>query len=257
MKVTIQLFTLIGLTWALPQVEPFKPQPGYFPKTGDGAIPGGIFCIPLSDLPKYSSGPGGGTESPKTPGQATSGSGPYPASFFTDASLPNHVIFAPKQPPTNVTLPFIAWANGACSMSPKDFQNFLVEVASHGYIIAADGTMNGGSGFGGTQSTVQILRDSLDWAFKGGAAKYGNVDLNKTSTAGQSCGGLSALSTAYHDDRVKRILMFNIAIFEDNKRYLLQEIKVPVAYFIGGKTDMGYNTVRKSTINNHTYDHVC
>jgi hypothetical protein len=39
-------------------------------------------------------------------------------------------------------------------------------------------------------------------------------------------------------------MMFNIAIFQDNRRYLLSEIKVPVAYFIGGKPDMGYTTVR-------------
>jgi len=37
--------------------------------------------------------------------------------------------------------------------------------------------------------------------------------------------------------------MFNIAIFQDDRRYLLQEIKVPVAYFIGGKSDMGYPSV--------------
>lgn len=38
-------------------------------------------------------------------------------------------------------------------------------------------------------------------------------------------------------------MMFNIAIFQDDRRYLLSEIKVPVAYFIGGKPDMGYTTV--------------
>lgn len=38
-------------------------------------------------------------------------------------------------------------------------------------------------------------------------------------------------------------MMFNIAIFQDDRRYLLKEIKVPVAYFIGGKSDMGYPTV--------------
>ena len=32
-------------------------------------------------------------------------------------------------------------------------------------------------------------------------------------------------------------------LVQDNRRYLLQEIKVPVAYFIGGPKDMGYTTV--------------
>lgn len=87
------------------------------------------------------------------------------------------------------------------------------------------------------------MRDSLDWAIAGKARKYGNVDTSMITTAGHSCGGLEAMSTAYHDDRVKRIMMFNIAIFQDDRRYLLREIKVPVAYFIGGKGDMGFSSV--------------
>jgi len=33
---------------------------------------------------------------------------------------------------------------------------------------------------------------------------------------------------------VKRLVLFNIGIFQDEKRYLLEEIKVPVAWFMGG-----------------------
>jgi hypothetical protein len=58
--------------------------------------------------------------------------------------------------------------------------------------------------------------------------------------------------------------MFNIAIFQDERRYLLQEIKVPVAWFVGGKNDMGYTPVsihshpplwidHLLTINDHTH----
>jgi len=123
--------------------------------------------------------------------------------------------------------------------------NFLIELASHGYVIAADGlTSNPGGTSAGAQTKVQDMRDSVDWAMKGGAAKYGDVDLTKIATAGHSCGGLEAMSTAYHDDRVKRVVLFNIAIFQDDRRYLLQEIKVPVAWFVGGGSDMGFTTVR-------------
>jgi dienelactone hydrolase len=166
----------------------------------------------------------------------------------TDSTLPGHTIFAPKvAPPKDVALPFIAWGNGACTLNAGQYQNLLVEIASYGYVIAADGTPNGNSGTS-QQSKVQDMRDSLDWAMAGKAAKYGNVDTTKITTAGHSCGGLEAMSTAYHDERVKRIMMFNIAIFQDDRRYLLQEIKVPVAYFIGGKNDMGYSTVSVHSI---------
>lgn len=95
-------------------------------------------------------------------------------------------------------MPFIAWGNGACTLNAGQYENFLVEIASYGYLIAADGTPNGGSA---AQSKVQEMRDSVDWAFKGGAKKYGNIDLAKTTTAGHSCGGLEGMSVAYHDER--------------------------------------------------------
>jgi esterase/lipase len=97
------------------------------------------------------------------------------------------------------------------------------EIASYGYVISADGPPNGN---GGAQSRVQDSRDSIDWAIKGGASKYGTIDLDNITSAGHSCGGLEAMSVAYHDTRVKRIILFNIAIFQDERRYLLQEIKV-------------------------------
>ncbi|CAI4219571.1 unnamed protein product [Parascedosporium putredinis] len=95
------------------------------------------------------------------------------------------------------------------------------------------------------QSKVSDMRDSLDWAFDGGAATYGDIDLEKVATAGHSCGGLESMSTAYHDERVKRIILFNIAIFQDERRYLLEEINVPVAWMVGGESDMGYPNAEK------------
>jgi len=188
-----------ALSVALPQT--FKPAPGNFPAKGDGDFAGGIFSIPLSELPKYTGGGGngGGSETPKGPSQKTSGSGPYPAYMTTDSSLPGHTIFAPKTPPTgNLSLPFIAWGNGACTLQAGTYENFLVEVASYGYVVAADGSPSGG---GSAQSKVQLMRDSVDWALAGKASKYGNVDTTKVTTAGHSCGGLEAMSVAYHDAR--------------------------------------------------------
>ena len=241
---SISLLGLLPGVLSIALLQSFDPAPGNFPAKGDGDFAGGIFSISLTELPQYT-GPGGtGPEAPTGNGSKTCGSGPYPAQMLTDPTLPRHTIFAPKTPPSgNLTLPFIAWGNGACGLNAGEYQRFLVEIASYGYIIAADGTPDGSGFQPGEQSKVQDMRNSLDWAFAGQANKYGNVDLTKVTTAGHSCGGLEAMSTAYHDERVKRIMMFNIAIFQDDRRYLLQEINVPVAYFIGGPKDMGYTTV--------------
>jgi pimeloyl-ACP methyl ester carboxylesterase len=161
--------------------------------------------------------------------------------MLADPTLPNHTIFAPKNVPGNLSMPFIAWGNGGCGTDPTQYRNILTEIASHGFVIAADGQSGGIRGQ--SQTMVTDMRASLDWATKGGANKYGNVNLSAIATMGHSCGGLEAMSTAYHDERVKRVVLFNIAIFQDEKRYLLQEIKVPVAWFVGGPKDMGYPNV--------------
>ncbi|KAH9905153.1 hypothetical protein F4778DRAFT_695755 [Xylariomycetidae sp. FL2044] len=230
------------------QAGTFVPSPGHFPETGDDTIAGGIFCISLPDLATYLQRTGNnpaatGTESPTGAGTVTSGSGPYPAQMTSDPGLPNHTIYAPvSPPPEDVSMPFISWGNGGCATSSATYRNFLTEIASYGYIIAADGPISGG---GAAQSKVQDSRDSIDWAMGGGAAKFGTIDLENITTAGHSCGGLEAMSTAYHDERVKRIMMFDIAIFQDERRYLLEEITVPVAWFVGGPKDMGYPNAEK------------
>ncbi|KAG4437293.1 hypothetical protein IFR05_007231 [Cadophora sp. M221] len=244
----IATFLLTAFPLAFGQSGQFQPKPGVFPATGDDTIAGGIFCIPLNDLPKYTADtPSGGTgsESPKGNGVVTSGSGPYPAGMTIDPNLPKHTIYAPKNPPVNnLSMPFISWGNGACMMDGSQYRNFLTEIASYGYVIAADGAPTGSSGTG-SQSKVQDSRDSIDWAIEGGGGKYGVIDTTRIASAGHSCGGLEAMSVAYHDARVKLMMLFNIAIFMDEKRYLLQELKAPVAWFVGGPKDMGYLNAQK------------
>jgi hypothetical protein len=187
MAIALFLLSTLSLTTAQ-----FVPSPGTFPATGDDANAGGILCIPLSALPTFTAQfppSNTGTESPKTAGSITSGSGPYPAQMITDSSLTSHTIYAPKTLPSgNLSMPFIAWANGACQTDGSYYRNFLTEIASWGYVIAADGAPSA-AGAGG-QSKVQDSRDSIVWATSGKAAKYGNIDTTKIVTAGHSCGGL-------------------------------------------------------------------
>jgi len=120
-----------------------------FPAKGDGSFAGGIFCIPLTQLATMVTSPktgnlfgiAKGSESPQNAKstQTTPGSGPYPARFLQDASLPQHTVYAPKEPPKGVKLPVIAWGNGACGMDGSGFANFLLEIASHGFLVIADG----------------------------------------------------------------------------------------------------------------------
>jgi hypothetical protein len=148
----------------------------------------------------------------KTDVDNSGGSGPYHAALFTDPTLPKHTIYAPATPPTNIKLPVIVWGNGLCAATGTFFNNFLMEIASHGFIVIADGapaaasssTSTSSSG-GGTLSSllgslqmlssgISTAKDQLDavkWVVQSDkTAKYGNVDLDNIAAAGQSCGGI-------------------------------------------------------------------
>ena len=70
------------------------------------------------------------------------GTGPYKAIMVEEPSLEAHTIFRPadlskfdKKNP----LPILVWGNGACTNSPWEHQNFLSEIASHGFMVVAIG----------------------------------------------------------------------------------------------------------------------
>jgi hypothetical protein len=213
------------------------------PATGDCSIAGGIFSIAvpgelMSYLASHRFSMGSGSASKGGGGLVSKGgTGPYPAVAKKDSSLPGHTIFAPSSPP-NITMPFLTWANGACQPTNTIYQPFLREIASHGYVIAANGPMTG------SQSHIKDTRNSIAWAKAGSASKYGKIDTTKIATMGHSCGGLEGMSVSYHNPDVSLTMMFNIAIFHDDKRFLMKELKAPVAWFVGNPTDMGHENVR-------------
>jgi hypothetical protein len=49
----LKFLLLVALPYILAHTSQFVPSPGNFPATGDDTIAGGIFCIPLSQLPIY------------------------------------------------------------------------------------------------------------------------------------------------------------------------------------------------------------
>lgn len=78
---------------------------------------------------------------------------------------------------------------------------------------------------------------------KGVPEKYGKVDASRLVVAGQSCGGLEAYSASYQDPRVKLTILFNSGIIDTSKTPLLADLTAPVAYFLGGPTDVAYPNV--------------
>ena len=185
------------------------------------------------------------------------GTGKFSAIMMTEPSLPTHTIFRPQ----DITmfgrkekLPVIAWGNGACFNSPWEHVNFLNEVASHGFLVIAIGTMpvEEGEQERGRSASKQLL-DAIDWAIaqnKDRNSPYFNkIDTKKIAVSGMSCGGLQTLEVA-PDPRISTIVVCNSGLFTNPRGGMpgmpkmdkehLQKIHTPTLYLLGGKSDIAY-----------------
>ncbi|WP_203931593.1 ricin-type beta-trefoil lectin domain protein [Virgisporangium ochraceum] len=174
---------------------------------------------------------------PTSADAAVGGSGPYPADYETAGTLPNHTIYRPQNLPAE-RLPVFVWGNGGCSGNGLDQQNFLREIASHGFLAIANGAPGGS---GSTNSTM--LTASIDWAVaensRTGSKYYGKIDTSKIAVAGFSCGGLEAYAVS-NDSRVTTTAIFSSGLLNDADDYQLRRLTKPIAYFIGGPSDIAY-----------------
>ncbi len=185
------------------------------------------------------------------------GTGPYSAIMLTESSLPTHTVFRPKDLSAfggKNKLPIIAWGNGACANSPWEHINFLSEVASHGFLVVAIGSMPQEGQRGGGKSTSSQMVDAINWAIAQNSDKnspyYNKIDITKIAVSGMSCGGLQTLETA-PDPRVTTAVICNSGILGDAgsgmsgmpnlKKDHLLKLHTPTLYILGGETDIAYN----------------
>jgi cellulase/cellobiase CelA1 len=88
-----------------------------------------------------------------------------------------------------------------------------------------------------------MLTQSIDWAFaenaRSGSKYYGKLDTTKIAVAGFSCGGLEAYAVS-NDSRVTTTGIFSSGLLNDGDDYQLRRLTKPIAYFIGGPSDIAY-----------------
>jgi hypothetical protein len=175
--------------------------------------------------------------SPSTAGTETErtiedgGTGRYKAIAVSNSSISTHTIYRPKDLSPfgdRERLPILAWGNGGCANSNAAHQNYLSEIASHGYLILAIGPMQaagagrGGPGAGGPGGGGQApgggstqLLDAVNWATAQNAnpqsAYFRKIDTSKVGVFGHSCGGLQALEVS-PDPRVKTTIVADSGI---------------------------------------------
>jgi hypothetical protein len=163
------------------------------------------------------------------------GTGAYKAVAVSNSGIATHTIYRPKDLSAfgdREKLPLLAWGNGGCANSNSAHQNYLSEIASHGYFIVAIGPMQagggrggrGGPGAGGADAGAPAaaplpsggtLLDAINWATAQNANPqspyYRKIDTSKVAVFGHSCGGLQALEIS-PDPRVKTTLVVDSGI---------------------------------------------
>ena len=175
------------------------------------------------------------------------GTGPFPAILEQDQSLPTHTVYRPQDlSKVKGKLPIIAWGNGACVNNGLAHRNFLMEIASHGYLAIAigppiappaqgKGATKGSDGKGapkgdakqgapkgdgkqaatGPATKSTQLLDAINWALaengRKGSPYNSKLDASKIAVMGMSCGGIQSYAVAT-DPRVKLVGIFNSGI---------------------------------------------
>lgn len=187
------------------------------------------------------------------------GTGAYPAVMLSERSLAGHTLFRPEKLTAHrgkKRLPIIVWGNGSCMDSPYEHVNFLSEIASHGFLVIATGTMPKEQGEQTKErSTSAKMLQAIDWATAQNADKsslyYKKLDTQNIAAAGMSCGGLQALEIA-SDPRLRALLVANSGIFIDPVagtlrpglpqlvKAQLNKIHTPTLYLLGGPSDIAY-----------------
>ncbi|CZS98886.1 uncharacterized protein RAG0_07458 [Rhynchosporium agropyri] len=174
------------------------------------------------------------------------GTGPYPAAITQDPDLLNHTIFAPISPPPG-KLPVLLWGQTRCTENSTYHATFLLEIASHGIMIIADGDPDGAENPMGMDyvywPSPKGLVEAAAWISKNaGTGKYHNVDATRLAAGGHSCGAIQAYFAYAQTDEIKYLGIFDSGVRRDSVVSkglvdIVKKISKPIFYFLGGPKD--------------------
>ena len=196
------------------------------------------------------------------------GDGDYPAVMEQVPSLPDHVIYRPADLSRLGArkLPILVWGNGGCQADGAGQRLHLAEVASHGYLVIANGTIGSGPGappppkpaapspgtLPAPATHANQLTQAIDWAIAqndgAGSPLNGKLDPRAIGVSGWSCGGVQALTVATSDPRIKAVVIHDSGLFTGRApgpemalpKAALARLHTPILYVLGGPTDIAY-----------------
>ncbi len=186
------------------------------------------------------------------------GSGPWPAVAAENASPTGMTIFRPEDLRAfgpDRKPPILLWGNGACANTTQEHKNFLSEIASHGYVILANGPLDQiheRNESSRRPTSARQLLDALDWMLaqnaSAGGVFPGKMDTTTVAALGMSCGGLQAIEIS-GDPRISTTVICNSGVLPVPSplrgmpaptKDELSTFHAPFLYIIGGPSDIAY-----------------
>ncbi len=200
-------------------------------------------------------------------------SGPFAIVVEHDPGLATHTIYRPRELSMDEH-PVLVWGEGGCAKNGLVFPEYLSEIASHGFVVIADGPPiprpAGGPGAGGggpppgagggapppgaggggppadrfTMVNGTALVAAMDWLEAQSKDRnsrfYGKVNVTRIAAMGMSCGGLMSYG-ASNDPRVATVGIWNSGLFEDERNAAIYAgIHGSVIIVTGGESDIAY-----------------
>ena len=234
-------------------------------------------CLGLSLIAGYLAPVSGQTETASTITKLTAvdvqqtgkpPTGPFAVVVEHDPGLATHTIYRPREL-TMDDHPVLVWGEGGCAKNGLMFPEYLSEIASHGFVVVADGppiarpaggpAVGGGpppgAGGGGppadrfTMVNGAALVAAMDWLEAESKSRnsrfYGKVDVEHIAAMGMSCGGLMSYG-ASNDPRVATVGIWNSGLFEDARNAAIYAgIHGSVIIVTGGESDIAYTNGKR------------
>jgi hypothetical protein len=210
-----------------------------------GMAPAGMACNPADKkadpMPvsyKFLSGYASMAKAPTT--------GPANPVIEVHPGFPEWTVYRPEPLSTETPHAILIWGEGGCLQNSTIQGHALLEAASHGFVVLADGKPqdnNTGAdpAAGGIRSgpSAEPMVMAMDWITAENdrpcSPFYHKLDVSKIGTAGQSCGGMMTLYSA-GDKRVATSVVSNSGV-SGNNATLFATYHSPMMFIAGGSAD--------------------
>ncbi|MBN2526479.1 MAG: alpha/beta hydrolase [Deltaproteobacteria bacterium] len=164
----------------------------------------------------------------------------------SDPGIKEGTIYRPAELGGNERFPIFVWGEGGCSQNGSSNKAAMIEIASHGYFVVADGTPGGSGSRSMNTSNIESMGEPLlayvSWAIdennKPCSEYYHALATSKVSSNGFSCGGLMAEGTA-GDPRITTWALNSSGMLAANPGFY-ETVHTPVLMVEGGPSDMAY-----------------